>query len=282
MTRLPDTHTFLSPNGPHYLVQARMVRFTPLALTLAVLFAALVWPDAAFARPRSNRNSAAAAAARKKKTVESLRAQVAAAQQVLAAAEAAGGGAQAQLDEMRSRISGAREAMTEALDEEREVRKDLRELEEEILADQAPESEFGRAQARLAAARDAADKLRTRYGADRSGLQDDPNYLAVSETLREAKREFDRVRAAVLAKDADWQDATKKLRDLVAEHREEQKAGGGALGMMPAARSLRSAQEIAAAARQVIALGEARLRQLGEKVAPSTATAGKNGAGGRK
>jgi hypothetical protein len=53
---------------------------------------------------------------------------------------------------------------------------------------------------------------------------------------------------------------------LQAEHREEQDAAGGASGMMSAARNLRNAAEVAAAARQVIAVGEARLRQLGEKV----------------
>lgn len=163
--------------------------------------------------------------------------------------------------------------MAEAIDEERETRQHLRELETTILKAQSPDSEFGREEARLAAVRNAVEEFRTRYGDDRDGLDADSDYREAIEALTAAKREHARSRAAVLAENEDWQNATEELRKLRAGHREEQRAGGGSLDMVSTTRSLRSAQEIAAAARQVIAVGEARLRQMGEKVPPATSVA---------
>jgi hypothetical protein len=265
--------TFLSPNASACSIYAAFGRLKFFTLALAALLAALALSDTAFARKRRHRghkSSAAAAAARKKQAVRSIRAQIAAAQQALAAAESAGGVAHVQLEEMRTRVSRAREAMAQAVDEEREARQDLQDLEEEILEGQSPESEFGRAQARLAVARRVAEEIRAPYRGNWAGLNTDGNYLAGVEELRAAKREYDRTRAALLSKNPDWQYASQELREMLAQHREERKGGGGSLSMMTASRNLRSAQEIAAAARQVIATGEARLRQLGEKVPSST------------
>lgn len=234
----------------------------------------LVCSDATFAKS-SRKSNAAAAAARKKKAIESVRAQIAAAKQVLVAAEAAAGASRAQLDDIHKRLSDARVALADALDEECTARKELLELEAKILGTQSRESEFGRAQAKLANTRSTTDAFRARYGDDRNGLNSDADYLAAADAYAAAKREFDRTRAATLAENKDWQAASQELRDLLAEHREEMKSGSGSFGMMPTSRNLRNAEDVAAAARQVIAEGEARLRQLGEN--PASVTAKKNG-----
>jgi hypothetical protein len=145
-------------------------------------------------------------------------------------------------------------------------------VETALLEAQSPESEFGRAQTRYVAARTTVEDFRKRYGDDRDGLKFDPQYGAAVEALSDAKREQDRIRTDLLAKNQEWQAASQELRDVAAERREKQQAGVGSLGMMSASRNLRNAEEIAAAARQVIAVGEARLRQMGEKVSPERTT----------
>jgi chromosome segregation ATPase len=242
-----------------------------LSSVLVALVAVLALAEAAAAAQPRRRNNAAAASARKKQMAASIRSQISAAQQVLAAAEAAGGASQAQLDEIRGRLSKAREAMAEAVDEERQARQHLRGLEEKILAAQPSDSALGRAKAQLDNARAKLDDLRDR----RSGktINSDPEYRAAVEAVTAARREYNEQGAIVLEKVQEWQDASENLRKMASEHRKEQAGAGSALGAMGASRNLRNAQEIAAAARQVIAVGEARLRQMGEKVPTSNSAA---------
>jgi hypothetical protein len=275
MSELYKGHLPIPPPRSRHAAWASLTAFSPRAVVVMALLAVVAFSDTAFARKssHSNRNNAAAAAARKKQTIASIQLQVAAAQQVLAAAESAGGASQAKLDDIRQRMISARQAMTEAVDEEREVRENLQETEEKVLADQSAESEFGRVKAQLAAARAKVEEFRAQYGNDWGGLKADAGYCEALESLIAAKREYDPVRAAVLAADQDWQEASQKHRKIRAEHEEEQRGAGGSLNAMTAGRNLRNAAAIAAEARQVIAVGEMRLRQLGAKVPASASTA---------
>ena len=274
MERCREQCLLLRSPGRDGPARARAVGHSPLALALLVFLAALALCDAAFAAKPRRRNNGAAAAARKKQMAASIRAQISAAQQVLAAAEAAGGASQAKLDEIRGRLSKAREAMAEAVDEERQARRHLREIEEKILAAQPSDSALGRAKAQLDDARAKLDDLRDRRGGGKT-INSDPEYRAAVEAVTAVRREYNEQRAIVLEKNQEWQDASESLRKMASEHRKEQAGAGSALGAMGANRSLRNAQEIAAAARQVIAVGEARLRQMGEKVPASTANSTK-------
>lgn len=237
---------------------------------------------------RSSR-AAAAAKARKERTIKSIQQQVAAARQVLAAAESQTAMSQAQVNQALSKLSGIRDDLETGHDDAEQAAKTLHEIEAEILAEQQPDSDLGRAQAVVAQAKDDVHReihrvlrlpnvhekpgdaarltdLANLSPVQRKLLENDNGYRSAQDRMREAGRNADQVRQKLLQADSNWVAASQDLAEAKKRSRDEsQQAKTAGLSSLGDRRDLRSAQNVAAAARAIIAQGEARLRQLGAK-----------------
>jgi chromosome segregation ATPase len=250
-------------------------------------------------RSAASRHAAAAAAARKRQMTLAIQQQVAEARQVLATAETRAALSQAQVNQAVEKLSSIRTALEAARADDREAEKTLRAVEAEILAEQGPHSEFARAQTALEETQRAlhrqlhgsvalpddaqlpseparlADSLKLTE-AQRQALQNDAGYQQAYQGLKEAARNLERVRQALLQQDADWIAARQDCRDAEQRAREsEQQAGTAGLGSLGSKLTARNAQQVAAAARTIIAQGESQLRGLGVSTktpSPSSST----------
>jgi chromosome segregation ATPase len=221
--------------------------------------------------------------------IQTIENQVAVARQVLAAAESQAAMSEKELSVVRERITAARSEIEAAGSEEHKAREELREVESGILSDQGPESPLGKAQAAIDEAQQTLDRelhrvvslpehavkltaadrsadARLLSASDRETLRNDSQYQSALGRLEGAKRNYAQLREDLLKRNPEWVAASKAVAEA---HRKESKlkqdSNSGVLPAMPAKRSLRTSQEVAAAARATIAQGEAMLRQLGVK-----------------
>jgi len=152
-----------------------------------------------------------------------------------------------------------------------------------------PDSELGRAEKAVEKAHEALDHERHRIvtlpghdgkltaadqeadrqalsEADRNALRGDAQYQQAMRELGTMKQQHSRLRADYLKQDSEWVAAEKAHRDAKRGEAQAAKQVSTAIKKAaPARRQLRSAEQVAAAARAAIAQGEARLRQLGVK-----------------
>lgn len=271
------------------LISQRIV--ARIAFAVAVLFLMhLLSPDALTAPPRRGRSSgAAAAAAKKKQAIQTIQNQVAVARKVLTTAESQATMSGEQLNAVRDRLTAARSKMEAANSEERQAREALRRIEAKIISEQGPESSLGKAQASIDEAQQALDRELHRLvslpeheaeatAADRSAdarllsakdkhtLRNDAQYQSVLGRLESAKRKHAEIRKDLLERSPEWLAASQTVAEThVKENKLEQDANRSAVPAASAKRTLRTSQEVAAAARATIAQGEAMLRQLGVK-----------------
>jgi hypothetical protein len=250
-------------------------RFAVGAL-LAMIFMAADFHRLAQAAGKNNRNrqAAAAAAAQKQRLVERLRRQLDAARGVLSAAQSSGSLSQQALDEAARKLSSIRTELEQVRLDAKEAEKTMRGIEAEILAEQAPDSEYVHAKMAVDEAKQllqresrrvfpAADPARL-TAAQREMLENDEGYQRAKAKLEFAAKALDRERQKLFRADPQWTAAQK---DLYAarqeEDRQEQTSVATGVGTLDDKQNLKSAQSLAAAAQSVIGLAEARLRRLG-------------------
>jgi hypothetical protein len=189
--------------------------------------------------------------------------------------------------------------------ETREAARKQRDLEGKIVANQAPDSELGKAEAALEESQLKLDaevhrilklpahsgptdeedrfKERSRLNEDqRSQLHQDAEYQAALDGVRAASEEASRVRHALFAKDAEWQAAFKERQSseqsMLAAEKEQHRSGMAAAA---GRNQLRNASEVAAYARQLIGEGESQLSVLGVKPKAPPKTSGSSSGSGK-
>jgi DNA repair exonuclease SbcCD ATPase subunit len=261
-------------------------------LGLVGLFAGVLVlsPQDAAARSRS-------AQAERRQLIQEIKSQIATARSVLAQVESKGGLAAGQLEAARKKIAAAREALEAADAEETAAARAVRDIENDLIEAEGDDSEiarakaaweaaakqynellFGRSEAQPAdseGASTAASSAESPSASTASGAPTDDVIAAAKQKLLDAKREYERLKTALREKDPQWVSDMETLREERKNRAEAAAKAGPNLSMLRSSRDLRSAKSIAAAARAVIAQGEARLRQLGvrpsKKPPPSSA-----------
>lgn len=260
----------------------------------------LLRPEAALAQRRRqargrNYYAARAANAQRQAAIKAAEKQQGAAQAVLTASQLKGASAQFELDRAVSKLREASEEFRSAQSTARELQKQLHEIEQEILADQAAGSPYAEAVAKLEAARGELSRLEAALLAKpavASGLEgltgqeltakkvqllgQQPEYVVAKGRLAAAADEVDRIRRELFAADSDWkgtaEDLTQARKD---ENEAEKKAAEQGPSQLAPGRDLRSAEHAAAAARQALTQAESTLKRLqpaGKKSASSPAS----------
>lgn len=260
-------------------------RFRILGLLMMAAALAGLPASAAMARGRSHsshnnhRRHSNQSAAAKQRTIQAIQGQVNAAKEVLRTVESRGAMSQEQLAAAQKLMENAKEAAEAAEADERKCQGTLEEIEADIIEEQGPDSKIGKARAALDQVREHLEQVRE---SARESLADSTGSASVSAValkatldasdeheqalrdLREAKQNFDQVRREVVEKNPKWVEASEAHKQA---HRDssnaEQNIQSGSRKAVPARRDLRTAQNVAAAARATIAAGEAKLRQLG-------------------
>lgn len=259
-----------------------------LRLMCGVLLAvALFLPQSAEAqRRRTSRGrgyyAAAAAKARQQAMIKAAQAQRDAAQQVLTAAQAKGFSAQSQLAAAVAKLRESGDEFRSAQSTARQLQKQLHEIEQEIVADQAASSPYAQAVAKLEAARAELTRVEAKLLAEPAiesalgnlvGVEltqrklaligDRGEYLIAKNALTAAGSEVERLRRELFRGDSDWTGTAEALTQAhKEEHEAEQKAAAQGPSQLAPSRDLRQSDNAASAARQSLAQAEAVLRRF--------------------
>jgi hypothetical protein len=263
-------------------------------LTAIVLATVLASPVLGRAYHGPSNHGRASAAARKKQLIQAIEYQVATARQVLAAAESKAGMSQSQLDAAAATMRQGKQAIEETQSAADGPAATRREIEERLRDSAASNSELRRASAAVEKAHEeldrelhrvltlpehdgkpsADDRERERKllsSDDRAVLRSDGDYQQAWQTLSEAKRIYTWLQQEFFKKDSQWVAAEKSRIDAErAKTKAKRDQETAARKAVPARRQLQDAQQVAAAARAIIAQGEARLRALGVRNVGST------------
>lgn len=255
------------------------------------------------ARYNSNasRQAAAAAKARKAQQIKSIQQQLSVARQILANAESQTAMSQGEVNQALAKLSGIRTEIESAEDDVEQAVKTLHAIEAEILAEQPPDSEFATALAAETQAKDDVHRAIHRVlglpehpgqsvdaallndvaeisAAQRQALDSDVNYLVAQQDLKDAAARVEKLRRQLFQANADWIAAERDLSEAHTRAREgTEQAKTAGLSSLDDRQDLSRAQNVAAAARALVAQGEARLRQLGAKPAASSGSGGSVG-----
>lgn len=219
--------------------------------------------------------------------IAQIQRQVAAAQQVLAAATAKGSMSQQQVDAALSQLSTLHQNIAAARVDVAETTKTLRAIEEEILDEQADDSEYVLAAKALDKAKDDLNQIVHSYAhlphqsgksgdalrffelakmssENRRTMEADSKYRLAKLKMEHAAKVVDGVRQKLFQADAEWVEAAKDLAQAEKDARQNsQQASTVGLGSLGDKQNLRNAQKLAAMAQAIIIQGQARLRSLG-------------------
>ena len=230
-------------------------------------------------------NVAAQNAQNRQMQIAAIRAQVAAAQQVLAQAKSQASVSSAELDKARKRLEEARTTIAAADSEQQTLRKTLDGIEDDLLEAQPDDSKVGLARdtyqaakekvdaelkrlqespayvSRLKAIEQSPDPGPARLEFKKNALADDTDYQTALQTLQDAKKKFDKLKADLFAKDSGWAETNSAL--LASEAAEREARAKGGVGRLGAAREVHNAKQLIAAAQATIADGNAALQALG-------------------
>ena len=252
----------------------RALQWLVLVAAVAVLWCLI--GDFAEARPHHHRRSGAAAArARRDAAIRAATGQRAAAEQVLAAATVKGAGAQAKLNSSLAKLTEASNEMKQAHELVHGLQGDLRDIEQEILGEQAPDSTYAKAKAELESAKRALEGVKSKVLADQTNrdpetVQMQPGYLVARARVEQAARDIERTRRELFQQDEDWKETSESLAEARKAVSEAEKAvassGASRLGPL---QNLRKAEDVAAVARSALAQSEAVLRGLNASPKPS-------------
>lgn len=288
---MPDVFLPVTAFAPHRVSGRRVFR-------LAVLFAAsislvLTLPQPSWARGSITSRVRRVVAAQRQQTISALQKQLAEARQVLAKAESQMTMTAGELQAAQSTLQSIKRQTEADENESRDAIRKLRNLEGKVLAAQGPGSELAQAQSQLEQAQLALDKTvheilslpvppdsrteaerlqeRGQFSAEQKArLNSSPQYQEAVKNVSAAAAQVAAVRHQVLEKDPEWKqafDARQAAEQSVHAHSIDQRRAGQ--HAVQERTELRTAAELAAQARQVIAECEARLAALGAK--PSTA-----------
>ena len=268
-------------------------------LALLLLAALVIAPDSVYARSRSrNRNnSAAAAAAKRKQQIATIQKQITEAKKILAAAEGQVQMSQSDVNAAVSKLQGVAGELGSLKTEHDEQLRALHELETKLLDAQPEGSALDKADDDVERKLQALDitfheatgiaqhvepatsatraaELRSLTADQKNLLEISPSYQVAQKELKDAVAYLESCRMEVLKGDSDWNRlhneyvaATKKLQESKGNSQ------GSGLESLRAHQGLTKSKKLADAARQMIALGEMQIRQLGGNPnAPVTST----------
>ncbi len=238
---------------------------------------------------RNNRRASAMAQAQRNEAIKNIQQQVAAAQRVLSSAQFQASMSQTQVSEAMSKINKISSDIEVAHDDVQQASKALREIEAEIIAEQTPDSEYGKTKAAFDEAQRASHLIIHRLAGlsgtieateSRSGLLDvaklnpeqqaaieaDSAYQSAERSFKVAADNLSRLRKKLFESDSDWTAGQRELLDAKSRSSEDtRQVTSVGLEARRDKRQLNQAQQLVWEARRVIAQGEARLRQLGAK-----------------
>jgi hypothetical protein len=230
-------------------------------------------------------------AARRQYAIAVIESQIAYAQEVLDEAVSSGEQAQSKLDGYQARIAAARSAIGDAMAEQSADNKSMHEIEAQMVSEQGPDSELGKAQAKVDEIRLLLDKEAHRVLSlpqhssqpkaaecahelailspdQKDQLKSDAQFRAAEEELKAAIQEVVRVRRKLFETNKDWVAA----RDAATQAQHERAQADNELGkytgpvQLGPKSQLHTAEALASQAREIIAAGRAALRSLGVSV----------------
>jgi chromosome segregation ATPase len=289
--------TLLPPVSREGELRRKIKAMLLLLLTVAIV-GSLFCETASAARRRGNnrgrnRTSSAAYQAYRAQAIQSIQHQVSQARNVLANAESQASMSQAAVNSANSKLSDIREQIENAHDDVAQAAKALHDLEKEILADQAPNSELNLAQAVLQQAKNSMhDALHrvfdiphvTGVSDEAARLQEfaslsdeqkailakDAGYQIAQRDMQTAAAQVTKLRRELFLADKQWVYARQELTDADQRSRKgTQEATTAGMNKFGSAQQMHSSQQVATSARSIIAYGEARLRSLGANPNPS-------------
>ena len=216
--------------------------------------------------------------------------QLAMGRSMLAQAEAVVNDAQSQVSASNERIEGARRTISESRSGVIESNKSLKTIEADILAAQDENSEYAKAslafheaqdqlheaqerilgsdeylakKKELAAATDDPEHATKLASLKHDALNGDPEFQKANDKFKSAKLVYTRVKTDLFKANNDWVAANQSSREASQEEaKASSEATRGAFKKLPAMRTLRKAQEVAAEARVTIAQAEWMLKSL--------------------
>jgi hypothetical protein len=226
-------------------------------------------------------------AAKKKQMIQATQQQVAQAQKILSAAESQTAMSQQELASALAQISALRKEMETARLDMQEATKTLRSIEQEILDEQPPNSDYSRAQAALGKTQRELHEIVHRYvqtpddgdtsnelaryaevakmsPEDRQLLETDGSYQPAMSAMKAALQVRDDERRKLFEQDSQWQAAHRDLLEArKATRQSSREANAIGHSTLSDQQELRQEQAVAAEARAVVLQGELQLRALG-------------------
>ncbi|HEY2413708.1 MAG TPA: hypothetical protein VGI40_15770 [Pirellulaceae bacterium] len=255
-------------------------------ITFLVIFAGL-YPHhrlQAYHRRHGHSYNYSAIRQRQQQTViQAALAQRNAAQQVLAAAQATGGGAQDKLNSALSKLRDEAQKFHDSQSTTRQAAKELAEIEEDILDEQAADSPYKQGLKKVEEARRNVQQAEDRIvaepavqaklaGLSGNNLQEaknkifefDDNYQTAKGELSAQGSASAKIRTELFQADKHWKEAAESLTQARKEEKEaEGNTHGGTSGRVGLNLKAKSAGEAAATAKAAIAQAEAVLRANG-------------------
>ncbi len=262
--------------------------FNAILVFVLSLFVIAVAADHAFARRRSRRNNAAAIKAKKESMIKAAQSQYTAAQQVLSAAQAGGSVATGRLQAVLAEMTNAANSLRQARAETLSLSKDLAEIEDDILAEQSSESQYGQileemrkikqdmsaaesritSDSRLAAELDKVTNEKGKAAAfalRQTAIQSDPEFSGLRALLLVLVDKQSKLKRDLCEKDTEWKNTHELLHESqLAEQAAKAEVYAHAPERAGPKREIKDAREAAAAAQSVMAQAEEVLRRLGK------------------
>jgi septal ring factor EnvC (AmiA/AmiB activator) len=265
-------------------------RHIAVASAFVFVLALLLCADPVLAQRRGKSSRTAKAnAARKQQEIAQLQKQLDGSRKLLESVTSRGAMTQAQLAAARQSALSAREALQEAVQQENEINKKLRGIEDDILDAQSDDSEYAKALDDIHLAQRAMDTelhriLKRTLPADdedeatrlselahltieeREKLAADSRYTAKQHALHLAMDQLRAVKTKLFQASDEWKKAHEERHRINQEEAQQELSVQGAANNSSASRKeLQTTAEIAASARASIAQAEARLKALGAK-----------------
>ncbi|WP_437205934.1 hypothetical protein [Planctomicrobium sp. SH664] len=236
----------------------------------------------------------------RQQNVAALRANLTQAREQLARIEAEAEATQSELSAAEGEVQSLREAAKDKEEALKASNKNVKSLEERILAQQPPGSEYAKAQLRVVELQEQVDSLARKIlnlpahstegksglmerarltEAQKARLNADPEYSQAQSVAQTAATNLQQLRMKLYKESRDWQTAT-------AERTTAQQAAKAAdielkkaeLVAAKHRKALKSAHDMAIQAREVIATGELHLQKLGAGNPAQNAGSGKGSA----
>lgn len=268
-------------------------RFRCLLLILPLLALTVSSADAQ-RRGRSNRGAAMAKAMREQ-TIKAAQAQYAQAESLLSIAMSNGSGAEGRLSAVIAEMQHSANEFRQARSQEIDLKKELAEIEADILKEQKSESDYVRFQTELQDKKGQLARLEskllgtTEFAAKKATLlkstegpaavaayrketlDHDSEYTTLKLRVEELNVTLGKLKRELFTNDSEW----KETHDAMVEaHKDVDEANGEvykkAPDRMDPLRDIKSAKQAAAAARTVMAQAEAVLKQYNAPTKPAT------------